>query len=139
MPRARDTFSRPRPLKPGSVPSQILALLREHGPMTRLALSDLLPGVSRCTLTKDIGYLRTAKTKYGGRKPKRVFIIRWDVDDALGESMVYPRPVYALGNRPDAPKPPPKTQAERRLAVIAKKRIGRGVPNSVFALAGTRT
>jgi hypothetical protein len=139
MPRAREPFARPRPLRPLSVSSQIVALLREHGPMTRLALGGLIPGVGLNTLSTAVTYLAKDRTKYGGRKVKRVYIKRWDVDDALGDSRVYPRPVYAAGNRPNAPKPAPKSQTERNKARWAKKRIGRGVPNSVFALAGTCT
>lgn len=131
------------PLREGSVASRVVALLREHGPMTRFKLDGLLPGVEKRVIARTVATLARPVSRRGNAVPKRVYIRHWERDDELGDSRRYLRPVYAAGNRPDAPRPPPLTQNEygsRRWAKhIAPKRAAKALPNSVFALAESRT
>lgn len=107
--------------------------------MTQFKLSALMPDAAPRAVSSSLSYGLKTRTDYGGVKRKVVYIHSWCRDDELGDSRKYLRPVYAAGNRPCAPRPPALTQAERNVTRRAKASIGRGVPNSIFALAGTCT
>lgn len=108
-------------------------------PMSRFNMGEMLPEIPRSTLSEALRLLHRTKTRYGVPRAKRVHISGWVRDDQLGETQLYLRPLYRLGNRPDAPKPPALTSLQREQTYRAKKRIGRGVANSVFALAESCT
>jgi len=125
-------------MKPGSTASKILNLLAEVGPMTRIEIEKTLGSNPNDTAT-CLGYLRSRRTGYGGSKPRQVRISGWERDDQGGSSRLYPRPVYALGSNPDAPKPPPVTQHDRNVkrwaaSRLAERTVAR-VANSVFSYA----
>jgi len=102
---------------------EMLKALKEFGPMTSVEI---------CTV------IGTTKTKSGGilgrlmkksiQKPKRIYIIDWVMDGEAGKK--YPRPVYALGDKKDKPKPVPSpAENQRRYKQKKARRV-----NSVFQL-----
>lgn len=106
---------------------QILAALAEHGPMLAADLAAEL-GVETAAVVNAMRHLRRASK----RLAKRVYILRWE-RLAEGERE-YPRAVYALGNRPDARKPPRKHVNEIRRDYM-QRRVNRTRATSVFNLA----
>lgn len=131
MPRRK--YERVNP-GPDTAADKILALLTEFKVLTRFSMGELLPEIPRSTLSEGLRFLHRTKSRWGMPRAKRVYISGWVRDDQLGEAQTYLRPLYRLGNRPDAPKPPALTGLQREQTYRAKKRIGRGVANSVFAL-----
>ena len=99
--------------------------IEDYGPMTQGELLDLLGG------NKGNVYKITMNlTKPTKRLPKRLFISSY-VFDQEGEKR-YPRPVFAIGNKPNVPKPVqdiPATQKRYR-----DKRKSHTLLNSVFNL-----
>lgn len=77
--------------------ARVLAEL-ENLPMTRDELQCLLR-ISKPTARRYIEHLRA--------EPRRLFIVRWRPTVGL------PAPVYAVGNRKDAPMPPAMSREER--------------------------
>jgi len=98
-------------------------LLETVGPMTMRDLAEFFPGSTQWNVSAVLSSMRTAATK-------RVYIMEWDRQ--LVERRVYIRPVYALGDKPDARKPKPMTNAEKLRRSRAKNRIPK--VNSVWAL-----
>lgn len=96
-----------------------------YGPMTQAELLETLGG------TKGSVYkLTTNLTKPSKTLPKRLYVSGY-VFDQEGQKR-YPRPVFALGNKPDVPKPVqdiPATQKRYR-----DKRKSHTLLNSVFNL-----
>lgn len=114
--------ARYQPLKPGSFASQIVNLLRTHGPLKRIHLAaELGLDIKDWALSSALSYLHSRSTKLGRYKPRLIYIKRWEVDDDDGSVRVYPRAVYALGNGTDAKKPAPKTYQERKKAYLLRK------------------
>ena len=64
---------------------------------------------------------------------KQVYVFRYE-RHATDSTRDYLRAVYALGDKPDARKPRPMSNAERCKRHKVRKALPR-VPNSVFALA----
>lgn len=99
-------------MKPVLVPL-VLEALRDVGPMTRAQLADYLE-IDKRSFGSLFGYLmRQCRIDVFGKVtiiPKRVYIIRWVRDDQGARN--YPRRVYALGDKPDAKKPPPLTYTQ---------------------------
>lgn len=112
----------------GDTVKKIMRGLIEEGPMT---LQDLvrLTGIDKTILHTVLRPMMrpTKRPAY----PKRIYICQW-VYDQEGQKR-YPRPMYAIGDRPDAPRPvaDPKANDKRRRD---KRRILR-TTNSVFHLA----
>ena len=93
---------------PGPVVIGITKLIRENGPMTRSDLSREL----------DLGKESVASVisrmgKVQKMVPRRLYICGW-VYEGDGERR-YPRAQYALGDKPDKPKPRPDLAATSRL------------------------
>jgi len=126
-------------LRRGSLSRSVLNQLSVHGPMTCHQLEQRLPKRTE-HICSALYYLVRSVNKYGTAKPKQIYIIRWVRDDQGGELHTYPRPVYAIGAKPDAPKPPPLTNAERSARRRERKRqrkveiatIAASTPNSIF-------
>ena len=94
---------------------KIMRALRDIGPMTTASLA--------IELNVDIDCL--AQTVFGLRKrtkafSRRIYIKGW-VYTQDGSDLKYPRALYALGNRADAPKPPRITNAEHKKKVRTSK------------------
>lgn len=116
-------------MKPrGEVVRRILWALYEFGPMPSTEIYALI-GMSK----HDCGSILTRMAHDLPTIPKRLHICGY-TKDAEGQRE-YPRPIYALGNRPDAAKPRPLTNKERRERYRAGKA---GLVNSVFMLGMPR-
>lgn len=136
MPRAKTNY---RGLRAGSLGSRIIEALGSVGPMTRGELQNFLDYDCKRQLAATLVDLRRTEARRSGAKvAKFIHIQHWSMH-CNASSKTFPRPVYAVGNRPDAPKPEKPPMAFHQATYRAKKRIGRGVPNSVFALAEQRT
>lgn len=101
---------------------QILDLLAEHGPMTMRELADDI-GIGADLLRCYVGSLRQ-------RRPGVIYIHSYRRDEDGGR--LYPRALWALGNKPDATRPPKLTHTEynKRARAKARARVA-----SVFHLA----
>ena len=121
-----------RSSNPGSVASRALDALRTIGPMTRDELQLFLGHPDRRRVIEALWRMRKTRTR--AKKPikRHVRICAW-----LSEP--YPTPVYAAGSAPDVPAPGRRSVAEYTRRYRAKKAIGKGVANSVFALAQSCT
>ena len=110
----------------GSVTGAMLKVL-EDGPATANEICSAI-NRDRYQVSAVISRLRRA----GVNTPKRIYVMDWATDHS-GERM-YPRPVYALGDKPDKKKPKvDRAAAARRWRATRNKAV-----NSVFAL-GTNT
>lgn len=110
----------------GDTIAQVLELLREVGPMTRAEMSQHLH-IDRRNLASAV----TRMIRSSPRLPRRIHILSY-VSDMEGQR-VYPRAVYALGDKPDAKRPVSDTKAIKR-RYNAKVRA-RNTANFVFNLA----
>lgn len=112
----------------GDTVRRIMYGLAEEGPMT---LQDLvrLTGVEKEILHTVLRPMMrpTKRPAY----PKRIYICQW-VYDQEGQKR-YPRPMYALGNFPDAERPVADRKANDKRR-RDKRRVMR-TTNSVFNLA----
>ena len=107
----------------GAMTDIILIALKEHGPMTRAEIQQFLGPSQTCT-GKTVGHLNRPHAK----TPKRIYVLAW-VMDAEG-CRRYPRAVYALGDKPDKPKPKSNRKLNRQRSVANLAARARGV--SVF-------
>jgi hypothetical protein len=128
-----------RGLKPGSLGTRVIEALTSIGPMTREELQNFLHYPCKRQLGSALCDLRRSEARHSGVKvAKLIHVQRWSMHGVMG-GKTHPRPVYAVGNRPDAPRPVPPPMTFHQATYRAKKRIGRGVANSIFALADQRT
>lgn len=104
--------------------SAIREVLEACGPLTSADLVRFFQGATQREVAGALGKMRRAARKVA-------YIQGWEMH-APGQKST-PRPVYALGDKPDAP--PPAKQPNR--VVTARYRARRRVraPNSVFQLA----
>lgn len=113
----------------GQTVKDILAKLDECGECAPAEMASLL-GLDRMNVSTIMTRLRRA----GKKTPKRIYIVRY-VHDGEGARR-YPRPVYAIGDLPDAKKPKADVKANKR-----RYRQGlrlRMTANSVFNLGMTQ-
>jgi hypothetical protein len=96
--------------------ARILEALEELGPSTSIELSRHL-GLTQPQCSAPLSQMRKPLPQV----PQRVYISTWVHDDEKGKPA--PRPVYALGNKRDAPKPPKKKGADRVRDWRNKKRM----------------
>lgn len=118
---------------PGQPPGlTVQAILKTLLHETEATLGELtsLTGISRFKLSSALTRMKK-KTKI---LPQRVFIIRWTYSDDSG-GRNYLKPVYALGDSPNAKKPPPKTNAQCKATYNAKEKLR---VNSVFMWGQSR-
>ncbi len=119
---------------------RIIKRLRDHGPMTahELWLRFFADDIPRDWLGSSITKLRRPNNKSGRA---RLYIAAWDRSDLGGSSTFRLRPLYGVGNKPDAEKPPllPSNYSKtvRRQAVKAVLQAARQVPASVFNLGSS--
>lgn len=113
----------------GSTVQLILNALDECGELTAREMCDHIE-VDRDNLSTILCRMSKELPKV----PKRIYVVRY-VSDAEGLRK-YPRPVYALGNLPDAKKPKSNLKEIRR-AYRQRVRM-KMTANSVFNLARTR-
>ena len=114
-------------MKTGTI-NKIQEALKEYGPMTRAEIDDVLK-LDKKSTARCISDLMADSPNFG----KRIHIIRW-VYDHCG-SRLYPRAVYALGNKKDFEKPKRDNKAVQKKYRDKKRRML--TTNSVFNLAKT--
>ncbi len=102
--------------------------LSEHGGMTCKELADDIGWDAR-----DVHKALRRMRKDGPKRPKRVYISRYTLDSHCGEKR-YPRPVFALGNLPDAKKINTKNKEYQRARRAESRKKVAGLLNSVFML-----
>lgn len=117
----------------GEVATRIEFLIRQYGPMTR---AELCAHMNR---PKDsVASVISRMSRAQKETPKRLYVCAY-VFDQEGERR-YPRAVYALGDKPDKPRPNFRSKAhvaENRARWWAKKRKHLTM-NSVFNLGLTK-
>lgn len=106
-----------------------LEAFQEFGRMTAQEFADWAD-IGRYDAHAVLGRMNK-RTKAGD---KRIHVIDWS--HGHDGARRYPRPVYALGDKPDKPKPKADPAANRRRHEQSKNRMYR--MNSVFNLAMTR-
>ena len=106
-----------------------LEALQEFGRMTAQEFADYAD-IGRYDAHAVLGRMNK-RTKAGD---KRIHVIDWS--HGHDGARRYPRPVYALGDKPDKPKPKADPAANRRRHEQSKNRMYR--MNSVFNLAMSR-
>ena len=92
--------------------------LHEHGPQIALVMAGDL-GVTQCTITQSL-------TRWRRRCPGIFRITSWEqrrYEDNARTGGFKPAPVWALGNLPDAKRPPPLTKRQRYERWYARNKI----------------
>lgn len=106
--------------------ANIRSVLEHCGPLTMREVAQFFPDSHYTDVSSIITAMRTRKAE------KRIYIKEW-TRDGIGRR--YLRPVYALGDKPDAKKPPPISNAQWLRESRARRAIPK-VANSVFTWAG---
>jgi hypothetical protein len=89
-------------------------LLASVGPLTSREAAEFFEDSSHMNVSAVLSTMRTAARK-------QVYIIEWARD--IVQEREYLRAVYALGDKPDARKPQPLTNAQKLARSRAKYRI----------------
>lgn len=101
--------------------------------MTRSEIQRIVTDIS----ARDLGGV-VSRMRRAADASERIHISSWTRDDGCGGS-THPRPVYAMGAKPDAQKPPALAGREyskrSRDARAIGRRTAKSVPVSVFDLA----
>lgn len=103
--------------------SAIRETLAACGPLTSREIHQFYPETTQQQL---VSYISTMRIRLA---TKRVYIHSWVRENDFGRD--YLRPVYALGDKPDARKPRNLTNAEKCRRWRAKRAIPK-IANSVF-------
>lgn len=106
----------------------IREILHHCGPLTMRDIAQFYPHLHYRDVAKYIAAMRVCVVT------KQLYIQSWTME---GVGRRYPRPVYALGDKRDAPKPKPVSDSDR----AKKYRQSRKLPNaasSVFAWAASQ-
>lgn len=118
----------------GNLTDRILAILQEHGPSTAADVYMEMPETPRNHIRMTLGRLTAACMHGPHAGTRRAHIQAWVYDAENARS--YPRPLYALGNKPDAPKPKPRSTTKAAARVYRSKYRNMVTRNSVFNLGG---
>lgn len=111
----------------GDVVQTVLRLLDENGPMTAASMVTEA-GVEKDILAATITRMR--KPTLRPKAPKRIYVLDW-VYDEEGQRK-YPRPLFALGDKPDKKKP--KRDRHAVAKAYRERQKKRFLGNSVFNL-----
>lgn len=98
------------------------------GPLTSAEVALFFPGSTHRDVAAVMSTMRNAARK-------QLYIAAWTCD--ADQQKAQPRPVYDLGDKPCAKRPPPQSEYEITKRYRAKQRIGRPaehVPRSVWDL-----
>lgn len=107
---------------------QVLAALEELGEVTGMELAEHLGDMDRYDAHAVLRRMSKRNERTG---EKRLYVVRYIYDQEGGRW--YPRPVYALGDKPDEKKPGPDHEAVRKRYYERIK--AKALTNSVFNLA----
>lgn len=113
-------------VRPGSRRAEVFNAIKDYGAMTMAEVCEVT-GIDKYNAAAILQGLNNASA----RKPKRIYIVKYVFDHEGARR--YPRAVYDIGDKPDAPKPKADTEATRRRYRAAKK--ARLKANFVFNLA----
>ncbi len=105
--------------------ANIRGVLECCGPLTMREVAEFFPGTDYRRVSCFLTAMRLTVVH------KQVYIQSWTME---GIGRPYPRAIYALGNKPDARKPPPMNNAERQRRARARLKPPVAVPNSVWQL-----
>ena len=103
--------------------ANIRDILHHCGPLTMRDIAAFFPGYPYRVTSSFLAAMRLTVVT------KQVYIYSW-TREGIGRR--YPRPVYALGNKPDAGKPKPIAHSKRAKEYRARRAIQKNVANSVF-------
>jgi hypothetical protein len=103
--------------------TNIRGVLECCGPLTMREVAQFFPDFNHRLVASFLSAMRATSVKH-------IYIQSWTMD---GSGRRYPRPVYALGNKPDARKPKRLSQAERCREYRRRMKPPANVANSVFA------
>ena len=103
--------------------SNIRSVLENCGPLTMREVAKFFPDEPYYNVGSMISAMRIRLVN------KQIYIHSW-TRDGIGRK--YLRAVYALGDKRDAKKPPVLSDKERSTARREKKKIPKGLINSVF-------
>jgi len=114
------------------VTNLILKTLEDFGPMTAKELS-VETKVPINNVSMVLTRCRRNNTRKRSKQAKRVYIHTWAREPIVSGIKLRenPRMVFALGNKPDAKKPPPKNDTQRSHERRVKQ-LGR--VNSIFSI-----
>lgn len=118
-----------------SVRHKILDALEACGPMTRAEIERECGFPSRSACSSIDKMMRP--NLHRSKRPKLIYVHSWVRVDAIS-GYDYPRPVYAIGDHPDQPKPKHKskeTQKERNARYWQLRKIKKGAGASIFHFA----
>lgn len=101
----------------------IRGVLKYTGPLTMREISQFFPNHPFRQTSSAITCMRVGLAK------KQIYIESWTME---GVGRPYPRAVYALGDKRDAKKPVPPSNAERCREYRDRKRVPQAA-NSVFS------
>ena len=104
--------------------ANIRDVLHICGPLTMREVAQFFPDVHYRQVSSFLTAMRLTVVT------KQIHIQSWTME---GFGRRYPRPVYALGNKPDARKPKRLSQAERCREYRRRMKPPANVANSVFA------
>jgi hypothetical protein len=117
----------------GSVRNKILEALEAYGPMTRAEIEREC-GLKHKSASSSIDKMMQPNL-HRAKRPKLIYVHSWVRADAIS-GYDYPRPVYALGDHPDKPKPDkPETRKERNARYWNQRKIKQGAGASIFHFA----
>ncbi len=118
-----------RKVKYGGTVEKIVQLITDLGPMSTCELCEEL-GVNRMYVSAVLSRMRRPTKTL----PKRLYVIRYLYQ--MESAKNYPRAVFALGDKRDAPKPVFDRRASRKAS--DQRRRALNTMNSVFNLATPR-
>lgn len=96
--------------------AKILALLAEHEQLSRVEIQKELELTKR-----SASALLSKLLKPTPRQSKRIYVIAYTFDDEGARA--YPRPLYALGDRPDARRPDMRLERRREYRRVEGQRV----------------
>lgn len=100
-------------------------ILRHCGPLTMRDIAAFYPHLHYRDVSKYLAAMR------GCVVTKQLYIQSWTME---GYGRHYPRPVYALGDKRDAPKPKPISDSDRAKKYRQSRKLPKAA-SSVFAWA----
>lgn len=117
----------------GNLTERILAAIAEAGPSTAADLYLEMPEVPRNHIRQALTRLSLVCRAGPHSGLRRIHIKAW-VYDAEGARNNYPRPVYELGNKPNATKPKPRSATAEASKAYRAKYKAMNTRNSIFQI-----
>lgn len=108
---------------------RIKELLKSLGELTIREMMHEL-NLTYSAVSNSVFRMSKDSKRGGNKRGKEVYIVRYTWENEEG-MRIYRRPVFALGNKPDAKPPKPLTDVETTQRYYQKRKV---MVNSVFAL-----